>query len=352
MKMEQNIMGGSRYGIEGTEDIGSGNKAIFRLEGGVKPTTGTWQSTSATATTGTPIGGVTTNTMFDRQAWVGLKGDWGQLKMGRDHTFAYDYVANGVLDTTAGLLDGIGGTTSTTSNGTTAAYTPNAVLSVVATNVGTRRLNNLVRYDNTTGAVSYGVGYSLGGAAGDTAKGSVYMGFLAYKANGLNSVVAYQNNTDYNNKTMKLMNFGALYSAGQFGIQGSFTNLKADAGYTGATGSTDSAVTWISKFFTASGNANNGNVNVYNIGGIYQVNPQTKATLAYYNVNQSAGITTGTVGSWVVALQYDLSKRTTLIGVIDQQNKATGTLGSSTAGSNVAAVGATTGFTAGIRHIF
>lgn len=57
----------SRFGFRGTEDLGSGLKALFSLEAGFNVDTGTGS---------TPL--------FNRQSWVGLGSDqWGQVTLGR-----------------------------------------------------------------------------------------------------------------------------------------------------------------------------------------------------------------------------------------------------------------------------
>ena len=48
---------GSRFGLKGSEDIGGGQKVIFDLENGFNPNDGTLAES---------------NSMFNRQAWVGL----------------------------------------------------------------------------------------------------------------------------------------------------------------------------------------------------------------------------------------------------------------------------------------
>lgn len=72
-----NLSGGqfpSRLGFRGTEDLGNGLKAIFTLENGFGPDTGTLNQ-----------GG----RLFGRQAWVGLSGDWGQLTVGRTYSMLF-----------------------------------------------------------------------------------------------------------------------------------------------------------------------------------------------------------------------------------------------------------------------
>jgi predicted porin len=68
---------GSRLGFKGTEDLGGGLKANFLLEHGFNVDTGTQR---------------TAGSSFDRQAYVGLSGGFGELKLGKIWT-AYDDIA-------------------------------------------------------------------------------------------------------------------------------------------------------------------------------------------------------------------------------------------------------------------
>jgi len=73
-----NLWSTSRLGFRGTEDIGSGLKANFQLEAQVNPAAGSVGSTT-----------VATNEMFNREAWVGLSGGFGEFRIGRtDMTLA------------------------------------------------------------------------------------------------------------------------------------------------------------------------------------------------------------------------------------------------------------------------
>lgn len=60
----------SRIGFRGTEDLGGGLRAIFNLEAAMNVDNGTGGATG---------GGL----MFNRQSWVGLAGNWGQITAGR-----------------------------------------------------------------------------------------------------------------------------------------------------------------------------------------------------------------------------------------------------------------------------
>lgn len=85
----------NRLGFKGEEDLGDGLKATFHLEMGILPDTG--QSLGQTFGIG----------FFNREATVGLKGSFGQIKLGRDWTASYNSMwvydpsyGFGVTDTT------------------------------------------------------------------------------------------------------------------------------------------------------------------------------------------------------------------------------------------------------------
>jgi len=62
---------GSRFGIRGTEDLGGGLQAVFTIENGLNVDTGAQADPSA---------------FWNRQAFVGLAGGWGQLTFGRQYS--------------------------------------------------------------------------------------------------------------------------------------------------------------------------------------------------------------------------------------------------------------------------
>lgn len=65
---------GSHWGLRGAEDLGSGTRAVFRLESGFNPRSGQSQQG---------------NRLFGRQATIGLENDaWGQLSLGRQITIS------------------------------------------------------------------------------------------------------------------------------------------------------------------------------------------------------------------------------------------------------------------------
>lgn len=75
-RLDSGNQSGSRLGFRGTEDLGGGLSAQFVLEQGFNIDTGANADAARTA--------------FNRQAFVGLTGNFGQLRLGRQKTVMYD----------------------------------------------------------------------------------------------------------------------------------------------------------------------------------------------------------------------------------------------------------------------
>ena len=73
-RLESGMQSGSRLGFRGTEDLGGGLTGSFTLENGFNTDTGTLGQ-----------GG----RIFGRQAWLGLNGGFGSVKLGRQQTPLY-----------------------------------------------------------------------------------------------------------------------------------------------------------------------------------------------------------------------------------------------------------------------
>ena len=75
----------SRFGLRGSEDLGGGLKANFVLESGFDASTG------AASNYTNPFTGAVSSSVFSRQAWVGLSGGFGEVRLGKMWT-PYDEV--------------------------------------------------------------------------------------------------------------------------------------------------------------------------------------------------------------------------------------------------------------------
>src|SRR5580693_5118404 len=69
-KMSQGGLGSSKWGLAGSEDLGGGTQTVFKLESGFDANKGTLGN-----------GG----TLFGRQAYLGLSGEYGALRIGRQY---------------------------------------------------------------------------------------------------------------------------------------------------------------------------------------------------------------------------------------------------------------------------
>lgn len=65
-RVSSDNLASSRFGLKGTEDLGGGLKAVFNLEAALKTDTGAADAA-----------------FFGRQAWVGVSGGFGELRLGR-----------------------------------------------------------------------------------------------------------------------------------------------------------------------------------------------------------------------------------------------------------------------------
>lgn len=80
-RLQSGGLSGSRIGFQGSEDLGSGLKAVYLLEAGIDADTG--QSGQ---------GGI----FFGRQSYVGLNGNFGQVTLGRQYSTYFDTLMYGL----------------------------------------------------------------------------------------------------------------------------------------------------------------------------------------------------------------------------------------------------------------
>jgi predicted porin len=139
---------GSRLGFRGEEDLGSGLKAVFVLEQGFNIDNG-----QAVGMSGADRGD-DSDSVFTRQAYVGLKGNFGQVALGRQYAPGY---FTGEYDA---LINGFVSPMSLLSNFTQLTITPNSAA----------RWNNAVTYNGTFQSVSLAGIYSAGNRESDSGK--------------------------------------------------------------------------------------------------------------------------------------------------------------------------------------
>ena len=160
-KLESGIESGSRLGFRGTEDLGSGLKALFVLEQGFDIDTGK-----------SGQGG----RLFGRQAWVGLNSEYGQVSAGRQYTPIFN--AYGVVDPFGKGTSGDIYTLFGRASDFLSEY---------------KRMDNSVVYTtpSSLGGFNAAVAYSFGEVAGDEKKQAQAGLSLGYNNGPLSVVYAY-----------------------------------------------------------------------------------------------------------------------------------------------------------------
>ncbi|KWE70443.1 porin [Burkholderia ubonensis] len=285
---------GSRFGVKGAEDIGGGQTIEFDLENGFNPNNGTLADSGR---------------MFNRQAWVGVAGQWGKLRAGRQ---------NSPLFNDQGGQDAFGGVTQASGmdNLTVFAF----------------RTSNTVSYRSPEIAgFQAGVYFGFGDAGGVRSAGSSRQFDVTYEHGPFAAFVAGQwlrNATAAT--TDRTIMAGASYAIGKATVYGGFSAVKWD----------DIGI----------------DSRVYGLSVKYQLNPANVVALgyAYLHDESSQGNNAVQVG---LMYEYDLSKRTSFYGALSylrNRNQAGYTLaGAANPGLPLAYPGANArGVQLGVVHRF
>ena len=346
MSQTQMIGGGmsqSRWGINVTEDMGNGLKAIANLENRFTPDNGAQG-------VGLPL---------FAQSWVGLQGGFGRVTVGRQYNVLFDLVTS----TYASFPD----------SPYMEAYKPEIGMSMGA------RSNNMIKYMAEYGAFRGALQYSvdegntvdaLGATAAAAGAFKTAGGYLRYSANGISAGAGYLNTTLPGGTKVDAWTVGTSYRSGPLYLNlGYALNERKGGAYALNTASiVDSGV--LGAFWSGSSNggflpgaAATGAANIVNlrdhankrdmfkVGIGYQVTPAINLGGHYYNAKQSgsaSGAFNGRAHFYVAVVDYAFSKRTDTYFAVDRTRVNGG------AGMSLSANGARnrTGITVGLRHRF
>ncbi|EKS69449.1 MULTISPECIES: porin [Caballeronia] len=328
------------FGLKGSEDLGGGLHALFKLESGFNLNNGRYTENS---------------TMFNRQAYVGLQHDqFGTITLGRQYDSMVDYLSP-LAEAGAGY-----------GNNLTAHPFDNDNLD------HSFSIRNSVKYQSANYAgFKFGGLYGFSNDAGQFANNRAWSAGASYGNGPLNFAAAYlQTNNSRNNA-----NTGGAVSAGQgnnanltaelqrtFGAGVNYTYGPATVGFVWTNTHYDNllAASQGGTTFALPGNSNL-HMNNFELNGRYLVTPALSLDAAY---TYTDGKVTGANGSgdpkWhTVSLQadYSLSKRTDVY-VEGVYQHASGELGN--AGANVAMINTLSpsstqnqvAATVGLRHRF
>jgi GBP family porin len=328
------------FGLKGTEDLGGGLRAIFRLESGYNVNNGSLYYK---------------NTIFGRQAYVGLQSDqYGTLTLGRQYDSVVDYLGPIAL---ANYGDG---------NNLSAHPFDNDNVDDFFS------LNNTVKYTSPTFAgVTFGGLYGFSNQAGRFANNRAYSLGASYANGPLNVAAAYLqlNNggggplgTNPNGGALEAQNGDANFTAQRqrvVGVGGNYTIGPAVIGLLWTHSMYDNTTSVLNGAFTVP-NANLRFDN-YEVNGHYALTPALSLSGAYTFTNgRYSSASGGARPKWhQVSLMsdYSFSKRTDVYLEGVYQHASGGPAGSvfSTAAINGLTPSSTnsqTAVTVGIRHRF
>jgi predicted porin len=291
-RLSSGIQSGSRLGFRGTEDLGGGMSAAFALENGYDISTGAMAQ-----------GG----TLFGRQAWVGLNGGFGSVKLGRQYTPIFI-----ALDTIDPFGTGITGDGS----GIIALFRPYGV-----------RMNNTVNYSMTAGGISGQLAYGLGEVPGSNSIGRQLGAGLGYANGPINVQFAYHDQ----NLAAGTVDAGSARTI-MLGGTYDFRVVKAHAAYAD---NRDEAAT----------GASTARSRDYMLGVSAPVGPAGSVMAGYAHRNDRNA--NNDADYWQVGYTHSLSKRTNLYtsySII--KNDGAGTTGGAAAGGDISWLNV------GLRHRF
>ena len=187
----------TRFGMRGVEDLGNGLKAQFWIEGAVSMDTGASGSTSPDNVASS------TNGLFARRSTLGLQGNFGELRLGRDYTPTFSNLTTTVHPFGT---NGVG-------NAGQLFYPVAAGGTTPRTNV---RASNSIAYltPNLGGFSGHVMWANAGASASPGADNGRYVGLrMAYRAKDL-YVSAATGKTEYATGDYTQSNIGATYQFG------------------------------------------------------------------------------------------------------------------------------------------
>ncbi|MFN7727024.1 MAG: porin [Rubrivivax sp.] len=297
--MEDGIMTGSRLGFRAREDLGGGLSAVFTLESGFDPSSGTSLQSTATA----DYGQISAPTRFwGREIHLGLRSAWGGVTLGRQYTLAH---------TMAGRFQPQGNPNSTAHSLFSSHHIP--------------RQDNLVRLDTKVAGVDLSLGHTLGEQATGGADNSAWAGSVGYTGKGW-AVGGY---------VQQMKNLAGTETRKVVGAGGNF-RVNATLALFGGVMQRTSAVSPQENL-------------AFTLGANVELAKAVTLSLAHYDDQQSgsAALDGSRTVSWVTA-NYRFSPRTDVYAVLDTNRVE----GGYTKPAFMGTKGSQTGLALGLRHRF
>ncbi|CAB3801437.1 hypothetical protein LMG28688_05355 [Paraburkholderia caffeinitolerans] len=304
VQMQSGVAQTSQWGIRGTEDLGSGLSAIFKLENGFN------------ATNGALTGGLA----FSRNAYVGIRSEhYGQLTFGKQWDASVDLIEPFTLNGNYG--------------GWYFAH-PNDMDNLD----NGFPVNNAIKYTSPVmGGFQFEGHYSLGGEAGQFSNNASYSAAAVYTGaafsagvgylrvnNPVTAVAGYASGPGFANaiygdalanaRYQGVLSAGASYTIGSFRVMADYSNVD----------------------FSSGNGSHDLHFQNYEISGVYFVTPEVTLGAGYTFTNGLDHATDSSPkyhqGNLIV--QYAMSKRTSVYAMAAYQHAAGAAQNAQIAGFN------------------
>ena len=298
-------LGASNWGIKGQEDLGNGLSAAFQFQGNLNTLDGSGGGANSSGTT----------SMFNQLAHVGFKGNFGEIKIGRQ--VSPMYYAMAATDARGARYFGSALTGLVALNSASGAWIGNNSNVAFGTVYNDRALvYSTPVWNNLTMSFAYAFGDSTGSAKANSQQTMTAL----YSANGLKLSALYYNGYGNNLSTAttlltaaaggnaaagsaaaaargftptantnRLTSLGALYTWGQFTVSGQYYMARNPA-HAMLPGGSD-------------------HLNMWTLGGAWRVAPNINLSAGYYAIEDKKNLGNKAT-QFAIGAEYFLSKRT------------------------------------------
>ncbi|NNM68581.1 MAG: porin [Gallionella sp.] len=350
----------SRWGIKGSEDLGGGNKAFFRLESAFSLGTGSVSTSGLAGGANAAVGGINNRAMiadtalngqlFNRMALVGLSNtDMGAVSFGRQYSLQLDIIAstNGYDPVNAQMFSPINFSGSYGGGGAT----------------DNSRVDNAIKYSKKIGNFNVNAMYGMGGMAGAPSARSNAQANVGYEGDAFGVQLAMQQANDTTNLspnalpntvTAQYVNLTSYLAAlryqatEQLALKAGYERMQISAP---SNYGADQGIGQLYGYNVGSMSAFTGqkNINVFWLGANYQVSSAVKASVGFYDAQTPAYVGSGVGGAgqpaagatgddkyYSAMVEYYLSKKTNLYAAFMLDKKSGGLLVSATGPGSIA----------------